>query len=360
MFGKCVRLSVLALAGLVVLFAADEINVGSVVQMMRQGLSDDKIVAVIETAPVVSFNTDPSYIAALRQGGFSEKILQAMVKRQVQGNRSSGQSEVVDASFAADEINVGSVVQMMRQGLSDDKIVAVIETAPVVPFNTDPSYIAALRQGGFSEKILQAMVKRQVQGNRSSGQSEVVDASAPGAVPEPDSDGYYYLQESSGTASLRALERVRLDRRNTKVKRPKLFVIASPTSRQVSEVEGNRSPVRFPSGLRQVFVVNRGDLIDVNGNYRRSIRLMRLDPKRRKREIVWGKFSMVNPNPSDNTAAQADRARGVRLSATAYGQRSIRIVPEAPLPPGEYAFMGGNAASGYAGEFLVFCFGIDK
>lgn len=277
----------------------------------------------------------------------------------------SGQPELV---------TIGTLAQLMRAGVGDDLLILVIGKAKKVEIDTSPQGIVVMKQAGFSDAVIRAIVERRtndVLGSRSTPAMPPQQAAAPpGQLPpglalpqqqvkfsEPDDpDAYYYLRESPAGASLEELERIRLDRRNMKVKSLPLIVVSSPTGRQVSEIDANRSPVRFRSG-QSVFITNRANRVEVDGDYRRNIRLIRLDPKRNKRELVWSKSSL---NVDADLAANMERERGIRLSATAVGQRSIKIMPEVPLPPGEYAFLGGDDRVGYVGEFFVYCFGIDK
>jgi hypothetical protein len=117
-----------------------------------------------------------------------------------------------------------------------------------------------------------------------------------------------------------------------------------------SEFKPGKSPVRFRSGEQPQFVVRSfataASTFDPNTLYV----LRKLKKKGDKRELVMTE----SHGPLGLGGATSNLAEGVLpVTFERFGEHSLKIAPEKPLPPGEYAL------SRRAGMMDLFCFGID-
>jgi hypothetical protein len=124
--------------------------------------------------------------------------------------------------------------------------------------------------------------------------------------------------------------------------------------REILEISGAASPVRFKNGDQLEFVMRA--LLPVGGHQRLRLmkdpmkfELYRLDPNRGRntRELILTQRGFINSNGST----------GVFLYVRSHGQYSFLLRPGEPLPPGEYALKFGLEASD-AQE--LHCFGVDQ
>src|SRR5258706_16023157 len=149
-------------------------------------------------------------------------------------------------------------------------------------------------------------------------------------VQEPEYLGIVNVLDSSG--ALQPLERQRAKHQS----KANVFGFIKGTT----IIPGAPSPIRFPAGQPLEFVVK---LETAGYDPLLIVRLLPLAVAKNGREFVIMKTSAMGFSPRVNDTL-------IALNIANYGERSYRIVPVDPLPPGEYAIESGN---------FTFCFGID-
>jgi hypothetical protein len=166
------------------------------------------------------------------------------------------------------------------------------------------------------------------------------------ALLEPEDIGAPFLYEAGETPKITPLE----TRRGTSGTRQGLF-----NGREIIEIPGAASPVRFRAGETPEFVVRC--LLPVRSFERQvlmlkdptNFELYRLNSDRNKnvRELIFTQRGFINSNGSF----------GFFLYVRQHGENSFRLRPSEPLPPGEYALKYGLTPM-EAKE--LHCFGIDN
>ncbi len=115
-----------------------------------------------------------------------------------------------------------------------------------------------------------------------------------------------------------------------------------------TEFKPAQSPTRFKSADRTAFVVRSPlpDTVDPNTIY--VLRVLKGKSNRRELIITETRFMMIG-------GMNHNLAEGVqRVTFERFGEHSLKITSDEPLPPGEYAL------SIRQGMLDLFCFGIDK
>jgi len=163
-------------------------------------------------------------------------------------------------------------------------------------------------------------------------------ASTPAAEPQY----MYQFAALNPDGSLIALESEKLTTEHDTHNR---FVYVKGSSEQT--VPGERSPVRLPSTATFVVKWVHGmDAIDPNTMVK--LRPFVIQKGQRTLPLRSGKAIIFS-----GTKSQSTPDNSLPVAFKKYGQDSLLITPQAPLPPGEYVL---EANGGYAG---VSCFGVD-
>jgi hypothetical protein len=127
----------------------------SIVKLVKEGLPEDSIINLVNTRPEhFSFAVDA--IAALQKAGVSERIISAMVNRDLRGSTPSGATAQAEKREKKPLTNA-DVVSMVKAGLAESTIDLAIRQSPT-NFDTSPETLIALKNEGLSQKILDAML----------------------------------------------------------------------------------------------------------------------------------------------------------------------------------------------------------
>lgn len=119
-----------------------------------------------------------------------------------------------------------------------------------------------------------------------------------------------------------------------------------------SEFKPAQSPVRFSANALPSFVV-RWPAAGTAADPASMFVLRQLKAKSHSRELVITNVRMI-PLVPGATKMTTNLAEGViPIAFEPYGEHSLKVALQSPLPPGEYAFSGRLAAMD------LFCFGVD-
>ncbi|GGG94587.1 hypothetical protein [Silvibacterium dinghuense] len=111
----------------------------------------------------------------------------------------------------------------------------------------------------------------------------------------------------------------------------------------VYAVEGEKSPVRFTAATLPPMIVK---LPSPDIDPSTVVHLYQLTPKKGKREVQVAKAHLFTGGKSTLAGEQ------ISMNFAKYGTGSVKVIPAAPLAPGEYALMT-------QGSMQAFCFGLD-
>ena len=145
--------------------------------------------------------------------------------------------------------------------------------------------------------------------------------------PEPESIGVFFYLDSA-TQTLKRLPKEDWKRHSK----------AGWTSVTTDlKLDGASSPFRIRASDKNIFIFRASE------DSAEKSKLYKFTVKGDRREFEQGKWRRrdYKPNP------------GEAVDISKFGESSYRIVPEAPLEPGEYALFTGDTAA------VVFTFGVD-
>ena len=158
----------------------------SIVKLVKQGLREDSIINLINTRPE-QFSFAASAVAALQKAGVSEKIISAMVNRDLRGPTAAmaepkpqRQSQTTDATAgesnpatvtqaaqpppARESLTNDSIIKMVQAGLSEAVILSMVTTQPG-KYSLGADEIIALKKAGVSDNIIKAIVNKSASGS---------------------------------------------------------------------------------------------------------------------------------------------------------------------------------------------------
>jgi hypothetical protein len=156
-----------------------------------------------------------------------------------------------------------------------------------------------------------------------------IPQTAPDNPLEPKAIGIVYLVDHAGQ-TLKALP----DEPWKDTFRPNHAMAATKVFACV-RISGLQSPFRMKAGAKAEFVFKIGNP--------ESVALYKMDQKKKEREADYG--TIGGPGYS------RQQIPGLAAEVTQFGQSAYKLVPSAPLDPGEYMVYAGNR---------VFTFGVDQ
>ncbi len=234
-----------------------------------------------------------------------------------------------------------SIIKMVKAGLGDDVIITVIQAQPS-KYSTSSVDLIVLKGAGVSDKIIKAMITKGGDTVVSPGPSPSTSTNeslgAPERGPEPEFSGTVYWLDR-GSNKLNPLERQKVNM-GAKVKAMGFGGVKSMT-----EIEGERSPVRFAAESKPEFIFQAAQYVDPQT----LVQIFRFTVKKGHRELI-NLQSRGFMGLSGVHSGEADKV-SISFQASKYNESSIRITPAMPLPRGEYAIQQLGRE--------IFCFGVD-
>ena len=119
-------------------------------------------------------------------------------------------------------------------------------------------------------------------------------------------------------------------------------------------IDGEKSSVRFGSGDKIVFAIKMNSMMSMDVSQSNTLRKFEISNKTRKCNMQ--QVGAVGTNPKYNID-------GIKCQMKELAEGLYLLIPEKPLPPGEYAFISMMAPGSYddpkSPKFGAFAFGID-
>jgi hypothetical protein len=243
------------------------------------------------------------------------------------------------AALAQETLTNQGVVEMVKAGLSERVIIAKIRTSPT-NFDTSTDGLIALKKGGVSEKIIEAIMS-----------PSAPPPAAAAAPPPPSAPAGSVAMVPPGTGM---------------PARPTVFLVVGGKEVEMmaasGEVQRNRTPYSRSTELviggtkAKNRTVDRQPVFVINSEPG-EMPLVRLDPGKNDRNLKIGSGSRTPYAGSTST-------RGIRsedlveVSAERDSRGYYRIKPRAPLAPGEYGFVVTRGNVPNAGS-TIYDFGVD-
>lgn len=230
-----------------------------------------------------------------------------------------------------------SIIKMVKAGLGENVVITAIQGQPA-KYSTEADDLIALKTAGVSDKIISAMMAK-INGGAPSTTPAASNNNPAGLSdkgPEPEFQGTVYWLDR-GNNKLNALER----------QKPRGRTKATPFvgAKSMTEIEGDRSPVRFAADSKPEFIFQAPQNVDPQG----LAAIVKFNVKKGHREVIRARthgFMGLGSVSSGDADTES-----VPFQALKYNESSIRITPTMPLPPGEYGIFGRGME--------IFCFGVN-
>jgi hypothetical protein len=164
-----------------VLIAQQALNNDAVIQMVKAGQTDDQVISAINTSPG-SYNTSVSALTALNSAGVSSRVIAAVMHKALGAPPAAAAAPAPTAAPAPAQVpartfatvapaaqtapaplppglNNDAVIKLVKAGLSDDLIVAAINTQPG-SYDTSTDGLIALKSANVSDRVVTAMMTK--------------------------------------------------------------------------------------------------------------------------------------------------------------------------------------------------------
>lgn len=249
------------------------------------------------------------------------------------------------------------VIEMVQLGLGDGVIIDKIHTAPVTQFDTSIAALKALKEAKVSDAVIEAMINPR--GTAANAVSAKADPNDPNAAHDP---GIYMYTQGKNGPQLTMLEPTIYSQGKTGgvFKSAMTYGIAKVKWKAVvrgrhADVHTNDSSAAFyfyfeasNSGLGNV---SFGGTTTPN-----EFTLLKFDEKKDSRETI------VMRENAFGASSGTDQKANVGFSFTKLRPGVYKVVPNAPLSPGEYCFLSslgiGAYGAGAAGANRLFDFSV--
>lgn len=226
--------------------------------------------------------------------------------------------------FAQQALDNGSVIKLVKAGLSDDIIVTTINASPGT-YDTSTDGLIALKAAGVSDKVISAMVTKATGARATSEAGGVQPAAQAPAIQEPQVMGKVLFLDPV-THAMKELPGEQWKRKNK---------AGWATVQAVNVVQGERSSFRISSKDKVAFVFRPFSDLQ-SGN----IEEMKIYPM----EVKSGERTCVVVVAKGRTQTGTNDV--ISLEAVKYGSSSYLLSPpNSRLSPGEYWISVPGAAS---------------
>lgn len=261
--------------------------------------------------------------------------------------------------FAQQALNNDGVAKLIKAGLSDDLIVATINSSPPA-FDTTPDGLIALKNAGATEKVVAAVLAR------ASAPAPIAPVSATTtavAVDEndpmsPHDPGIYLLTIAhDGQKKMVLIERAGSGHQKTANIWGSAFTYGLSKAKVKAEVPGPHAPTRTQD-TQPVFYMyfpatgSLGAADTISSPTQFS--LLKLEEKKDHRETAVAKVGL------GSASAGNDEKRVVKFNAEKVKAYVYKITPAEALDTGEFAFLAStNLSAGTGGSVVIYDFGVD-
>ncbi|MEK7993397.1 MAG: hypothetical protein AAB403_06285 [Planctomycetota bacterium] len=305
------------------------VDLEGVIQLVRAGVSDDIIIAVIKAAKASNFDTSPAGVIAMKQAGLSEPVIKAALEKQTLAPSSSPARLGKDA-----EGQSGGLIPPPVSLVAGDRQVSLTPSAVMIAFAKKGGKLAdAMKESAGSVTETVALMKA----------TELIMGASMATGP---------LARLAGPWALETMGRVILDQtikdaENPTVRARQFFYLEEKAAPDV----GAPLVLRLPAGYAGL------DL----GAYEPVLAKLTI-PKKERVRLIETREVNTKPHAKDQLGRPAPE---IHVLKSAREQMPVQFeregggisVKAASLPPGHYAFLlkeiKGDGYAQYALEFKV-------
>jgi hypothetical protein len=303
----------------------------------------------LENASISQVEDTIAEVLVFDEGGGDQQPPQAQDSQAVQGQQNEAPVEV---------LTNGGVEKMTEAKLGDGVIVSKIKTS-TCNFNTRTDAILELKAKSVSEPVIQAMLETKVAPTPAVNDAPSNDAPAPGpndpnAVHDP---GIYIYTENASDKKMILLEPTQYTQKASRLSG--WPVPGIPYGIPIAKPNGGKAEVSNPQAIIRIsdanvafyFYLEKGSNLSYGSvSSPNEFALLRLKVKNKSRET------------NGNLANMFGSSSGTDKSTVSFTSVKIRpgvhkVMPNAPLTPGEYAFLSEKEMTTPANR--LFDFGVD-
>lgn len=257
------------------------------------------------------------------------------------------------ATAYGQEMNNSSVLSLSKAGLSDDLVIAKINTQPC-GYDVSINSIIALRNSGLADKIISAMVLRCANSTKQNGKVGDENSSDPKIKRTPG----IYVMESWRTPNV--IQPIKATRSggmktsgNGSIVFPLIAKLVVPGIQSRLPIQTSRPTFYFYFNTSDQKVSQFGSEASEGTESPEEFSLIKMKAKKDTRELEMGRASAYGG------ALVAFRKglslkNAIKFDTQTEGDGIFRVVPSAPLEAGEYAFVftGGEGSRIY--DFSIY------
>jgi hypothetical protein len=251
-----------------------------------------------------------------------------------------------------------TIVQMVRAGLPEDVIVSKIRSEPNPPkWSADD--LIALKSAGATDGVLRALVGGpKVDPPAAGSVVPAVSADPDDPMAQHDPGLYIMVHTREGSKKMVLIERAGSGRVKTADVWGHMFTAGVVKAKAKTEIPGSRAAVRTREARPEFYMYfptsgNLGATDTITSPSQFS--LLELEPKKDHRETTIYKLGF------GSASAGNDEKKTHRFNAEKVRPYTYKVVPDASLQTGEYAFIAATGMSGSnaASNVVIFDFGVD-
>jgi hypothetical protein len=263
---------------------------------------------------------------------------------------------MVHAQSTTDTLTNAKVIELHKKGLSASVIVNKIKSSPC-NFDVSTEALLLLKEHNIPDEITNAMIET------SASKTNALTIADPHDPASPHESGIYYWSIAGAKNAMQKLEATVCTqvKYGSGVGSRLTYGIAS--TKMKATIDGAASRVQIKDSLPVFYFyfdqAASGNTLNTSNTWfapsssPNEFLLIKMDTKKTAREFVTGKS-----NAYTGTTFGVDDKYKVDFNFERIGAGTYKVVPKAPLKPGEYCFMyAGNVTAGGQGS-KVFDFGI--
>jgi hypothetical protein len=361
--------------------AQEPLTNDSIMKLVKEGLPEDSIINLINTRPE-QFSFAAGAVAVLQKAGVSEKIISAMVNRDLRGSTTTAEPKVHQRNQTSDafagqskpeavtgaaqgppaheSLTNDSIIKMVQAGLSETVILSMVNTQPG-KYSLGADDIIALKKAGVSDQIITAIVNKSASGSSPAGaaafkkEGPATNQNRPGGegLLSPDQD--LRIPSEAGLYALGPTQKLeRIEGRATSFVRTGSRLASAATlgihaNRVNTQIPGTRANITLSPTPTFYYrpVKDEGGL---------DLILTRLTVKNGRRQFEVGAQGIFRASKGVSVRHQMD------FDADEVEPGLYKLVLTHQLQAGQYAFYlmrGFEHSSAEEGSGFVYCFQVE-
>lgn len=275
---------------------------------------------------------------------------------------------------AQEPLTNDSVIKMVKSGLSEDIILAMVKSQPA-KYSLTPEQLIGLKSAGISDKVVAAMVERNAGGGASGAVAATGATPAAGTVStgdpnDPtsahDSGIYLHAKDRNGEYKLTVLEQAAYQGSKTGGLLGTALTYGIKKAKMKAVIPGQHASIRTPDPQPVFYFyfedkaagLGKGGFGTGSISNPNQFALVKLDVTKSSRETTIGEFGALGASSGTSEKSMVS-FKSERVRPGLY-----KVVVNGPMQAGEYCFLAsqmnmGAFGAGAAGAAQIFDFAVN-